>query len=692
MPSRLRFFPQILVTAAALACALVTFSNSSAQGAPIGSPVSVTRNITMGGSNISNLLYDGTYVWVVEWSSNKVERINPSTGAIVGSPISVGANPGAAVMVNGHLFVGSGSNTVTDIDMSTATVTRTITLTGSNISRLVYDGTSIWALSWSSSKAERFNPSTGALVGSAVSVATNPSMGTIINGHLFVTGTSGSTVTDIDVSTGAVTRTITLSGSNLASSMFDGTNLWVTLFNDAKVARINPTTGAILGYTNVGTQPTNVILANGSVWVGATGSDAVTQIDSAGTVLRTIRLGGSNISNLVYDGAVIWAPNYRDAFISQINATTGAVIGTALTTGSNPGAIAIAGNSIFVGSSGSRVTQISGPTPTTTTSTTTTVAPATTTTTTTTTVAPTTTTTTTTTTVAPKTSTSTTTTVPRTTTTLSPVVTPTTAAPALSIVIQAPVSTVAQGQASVATIAPTTTSTTIAVLGANALPLSTTTTTPTTTVVPSNSRSVVATTVPPRTKNSALFPAPALVPVVAKVEAGQSAVQVDGVETVATVTRSNNQMIVNAGSLTATLSGTDNTGKTLPLDSDGNVRLSAGDVIKVSVGGFKPKSKVEVWLFSTPTQLGSALVGADGKINGAYKLPSEIEAGPHRFVVTAKLPNGKPTTFTIGILVGEISKTSTLTRVLIAIPILLAVGFGFLLPTRLRRRRQLHTV
>ena len=679
MASRLRFFPQILVTAAALACALVTFSNSSAQGAPIGSPVSVTRNITMGGSNISNLLYDGTYVWVVEWSSNKVERINPSTGAIVGSPISVGANPGAAVMVNGHLFVGSGSNTVTDIDMSTASVTRTITLTGSNISRLVYDGTSIWALSWSSSKAERFNPTTGALVGSAVSVATNPSMGTIINGHLFVTGTSGSTVTDIDISTGAVTRTITLSGSNLASSMFDGTNLWVTLFNDAKVARINPTTGAILGYTNVGTQPTNVILANGSIWVGATGSDVVTQIDSAGTVLRTISLGGSNISNLVYDGAVIWAPNYGSAFISQINATTGAVIGTALTTGSNPGAIAIAGNSIFVGSSGSRVTQISGPTPTTTTSTTTTVAPATTTTTTTTTVAPTTTTT-------------TTTTIPRTTTTLSPVVTPTTAAPALSIVIQAPVSTVAQGQASVATIAPTTTSTTIAVLGANALPLSTTTTTPTTTVVPSNSKSVVATTVPPRTKNSALFPGPASVPVVAKVEAGQSAVQVDGVETVATVTRSNNQMIVNAGSLTATLSGTDNTGKTLPLDSDGNVRLSAGDVIKVSVGGFKPKSKVEVWLFSTPTQLGSAMVGADGKINGAYKLPSGIEAGPHRFVVTAKLPNGKPTTFTIGILVGEISKTSTLTRVLIAIPILLAVGFGFLLPTRLRRRRQLHTV
>ena len=113
-----------------------------------------------------------------------------------------------------------------------------------------------------------------------------------------------------------------------------------------------------------------------------------------------------------------------------------------------------------------------------------------------------------------------------------------------------------------------------------------------------------------------------------------------------------------------------------------------GDVIKVSVGGFKPDSIVEVWLFSTPTQLGSAVVGADGAMNGTYKLPFGIKSGSHRVVVTARLLNGKPTTFTFGILVGNINKTSTLTRVLIAIPISLAVGFGFLLPTQARRRKR----
>jgi hypothetical protein len=247
-------------------------------------------------------------------------------------------------------------------------------------------------------------------------------------------------------------------------------------------------------------------------------------------------------------------------------------------------------------------------------------------------------------------------------------------APALSIVIQAPVTTVAQGQASVATLAPTTT--TLPVLGANGLPVPTT-------VAPAATKTVVSTTLPKIVTTTTVGP-----PFVDKVDAGQTAVQVDGVKTEATVTRDNNQMIVTAGSLSATMSGLDKTGKRSALDSDGNIHLAAGDEIKISVGGFKPKSLVEVWLFSTPTQLGTAVVGADGTVSGTYRLPAGTKSGTHRVVVTAKLANGKPTTFTLGILVGDISTTSTLTRVLIAIPIALAIGFGFLLPNQLRRRRK----
>lgn len=262
--------------------------------------------------------------------------------------------------------------------------------------------------------------------------------------------------------------------------------------------------------------------------------------------------------------------------------------------------------------------------------------------------------------------------------------TTTTAAPALSIVIQAPVTTVAQGQVSVATLAPTTTTTTIVVLGADGIPVPTTTTTSTTTVAPARSISVVTTTtLPAIVTTTTVGP-----PVVGKVAAGQTAVQVDGVTTDAVVTRENNQMVVTAGSLSATLSSVDESGKTAPLDSDGNIHLSVGDVIKLSVGGFDPGSTVEVWLFSTPTKLGSLVVGDDGTINGLFAVPTGIKSGSHRVVISAKLANGKPTTFTLGILIGNVSTTSTLTRILIAIPITLAIGFGFLLPTQLRRRRK----
>ena len=249
-------------------------------------------------------------------------------------------------------------------------------------------------------------------------------------------------------------------------------------------------------------------------------------------------------------------------------------------------------------------------------------------------------------------------------------VTTTTAAPALSIVIQAPVTTIAQGQA----LVPRISTTTVAGRSASAV----------TTTVPAGLTPVTSTSVAQAVTTTTVRP-----PDVAKVSAGESSVLLDGVETKASVARENNQMVVTAGSVSATLSGLDAQGKTIPLDSDGSVHLSAGDLIKVAVGGFKPNSEVEVWLFSTPIRLGSASVGTDGSVSKIFVLPAGVKSGNHRVAVLAKLPNGKTATFTLGIVVGEISRTSTLTRVLIAIPIALAVGFGLILPTRIRRRRSL---
>ena len=648
MLSRPRALRRFLTSLVVVAIGVVTFPQAIVHGAPIGSPVSVTRNISMTGTNISNLVYDGTYVWSVSYSSNVVERINPSTGALVGSPIAVGANPGATLIVNGHLFVAnSGTNTVTDINMSTATVTRTITLTGNNIAGLVYDGTYVWAISWGSSKAERFNPSTGALVGSALNVAPNPGMGLLVDGHLFIPGSGGSTVTDINVSTATITRTITLAGSNLASIGYDGTNLWVTQFNNSNVARFSPGTGVILGYTSTGSNPTNVIFANGSIWVGATGTDTVTQIQTNGTVVRTIHLGGSNISNLVYDGAVIWAPNFNGAFISQINASTGSVDANTPTVGSNPGAVVFVDNSVFVASTGSgTVTQISGPVPTTTTSTTTT------------------TTSTTTTTVAP-------------TTTASPVTTVAPGSTAPTTSVASTVTTAVTGTTTVSAGSGSTTG-----QATNATTNSTATTAPvrSTGGTGSTTTSVAPVTTLPATTTTTL-PAPD----VPSVDPGEAAATV-GEKSIATqISRAGNQVTIQAGDVKATISGFDGTGIT-QLDADGNVRVLPGQSIDLSSSGFAPNSEVDGWMFSTPYHLGTERADGTGTVNTRFTVPASLENGSHRFSLIGRTVDGFEVKLVLGIKVGKETKSHVATW-LIVLPLGFAVLFAFFLPAVMRRRR-----
>ena len=260
------------------------------------------------------------------------------------------------------------------------------------------------------------------------------------------------------------------------------------------------------------------------------------------------------------------------------------------------------------------------------------------------------------------TTTSTTTTVPRTTTT--------TTAPArvIEIDIQAPAATLPVGQGSIATIAPGT------------QPAATT---------PQRLTTTTSSTVPSDVSASEASPKPVLpqAPVIPQLSAGEGAVDIAGKTVKQTLTRKDNQLQIQSGSLSATLSKTNANGVTAPLDNDGNLRLVSGDIMKINLGGFKPNSNVTIWFFSTPIKLGTAKVKPDGTVSAVVRVPNEIDDGPHRVAVVAEMTNGKPATFTLGVVVGKFKTTTTLTRVLIVVPIVLAILLGVLLPNRLRRRR-----
>jgi len=266
----------------------------------------------------------------------------------------------------------------------------------------------------------------------------------------------------------------------------------------------------------------------------------------------------------------------------------------------------------------------------------------------------------------PTTTTSTTTTT--TTTTVPPTTTTTAPSRVIEIVTQAPTATLPVGQGSIATIAPGT------------QPAATT---------PQRSTTTTSSTVPSDVSASETSPKPTLsqAPVIPQLSAGEGAVDIAGKTVKQTLTRKDNQLQIQSGSLSATLSKTNASGVTAPLDNDGNLRLVSGDIMKINLGGFKPNSNVTIWFFSTPIKLGTAKVKPDGTVSAVVRVPNEIDDGPHRVAVVAEMTNGKPATFTLGVVVGKFKTTSTLTRVLIVVPIVLAILLGVLLPNRLRRRR-----
>ena len=269
-----------------------------------------------------------------------------------------------------------------------------------------------------------------------------------------------------------------------------------------------------------------------------------------------------------------------------------------------------------------------------------------------------------------------TTTAPRTTTTTVGNATTTTVAPS-------PVVTVAVGQISIATIAPS-------------LPSAITTTTSparaSTTPTPTPPSTVQSTIPVPIATVAPAQPATTLAPIdVPTIPRGGSALRIAGKEVPLKITRRENQLLLNAQSFDAAFSGVRTDGTVIPLDTDGNIRLDKGDAIKVTVTGFAPESQVEIRLYSEPILLGMGAVNDGGTVTQAYQIPETVPTGSHRVVLSGKNYSGDNVVFTVGIVLGAQESASGLVRVFIAIPILMAIFLALFLPAFLRRRKKTAT-
>jgi hypothetical protein len=189
-----------------------------------------------------------------------------------------------------------------------------------------------------------------------------------------------------------------------------------------------------------------------------------------------------------------------------------------------------------------------------------------------------------------------------------------------------------------------------------------------------------------RVKNAAIEPA-TVAPRIAEADPGDGSLTIGGQEVEATLERVNDQIVLNAAEMSATVSAISKDGSTTPLDGDGVLRLGDDDQIRVAATGFAPDSEVEIWLFSTPVLLGKVTVAGDGSASAIFEIPTGTESGNHRVALNGKNSNGDDASFVVGFVFGDSpSGVSAARKLLISIPIGFAMFAALLVPARRRRK------
>lgn len=112
-------------------------------------------------SNPRGIAFGGASLWVTCSMSSQVEMVRPSDGN--SSLISVGTSPGTVVFDGTYVWVGNfGSSTLTKINAGNGAVVATISGIGTNPAGLSFDGTNLWVSSYQ--QLARVRPTDGAVL------------------------------------------------------------------------------------------------------------------------------------------------------------------------------------------------------------------------------------------------------------------------------------------------------------------------------------------------------------------------------------------------------------------------------------------------------------------------------------------------------------------------------------------------
>ncbi len=270
------------------------------------------------GDGPQHVAFDGANIWVTNYYSNTVTKLNAATGAVVGT-YSGGISLNGIAFDGANMWITNGtvSGTVKKISAATGTTIGTYSV-GNSPQGIAFDGDYIWVVNYGSNNVTKLNAATGSLVGT-YSVGANPKAIVFDGDNIWVTSIGDSTVTKLNAATGALVGTYSM-GTGYTypwGIAFDGANIWVANNWSHNVMKLDAATGTIVGTYSV-TYPTKIAFDGTNIWVTSSGTNTVTKLNAATGSLVGAYTVGTWPEGIAFDGANIWVANTSSDTVSKL--------------------------------------------------------------------------------------------------------------------------------------------------------------------------------------------------------------------------------------------------------------------------------------------------------------------------------------------------------------------------------------
>jgi YVTN family beta-propeller protein len=287
------------VAAAALAVAILTGSDPPATPESL-SDAAVTR-IPVGKEPLGLAVSPGA-VWVANFGSDTVGRIEPRTRRMATAPLEAGRGPTDIAVVDGILWAAmSVDGGVSRIDPSSRRA-QLVPIPATPFS-VAASGDAVWVTHLEENAVSRIDPAARKVV-ATLEVGEGPIDVAVGEGAVWVANGDGGTVTRIDPVNNDVVDSIEVAAGLEGIAVGEGA-VWVTSRSEDTVARIDPESGEVATEVAVGKGPEGIAVGDGAVWVANVDSGTLSRIDpQSNEVVGEIAVGEKPSGIAVGEGAI----------------------------------------------------------------------------------------------------------------------------------------------------------------------------------------------------------------------------------------------------------------------------------------------------------------------------------------------------------------------------------------------------